>query len=59
MYSLRSQLSQFLMNADKTTLKLNDFNRAEFMLWDDKQQEYCRYGEGQGNGSVSADAEFP
>ena len=51
---LYSQLSQYLLNADNTTLKLNDFNRAEFMLWNDKEGEYCKYGEGTGNGNVSS-----
>lgn len=48
-----SQLSQFLLNEDKTMLKLNDFNRAEFMLWDDEEKDYCKYSEGHGNGNVS------
>jgi serine/threonine protein kinase len=47
------QLSQYLWTADKSMVKLNDFNRAEFMLWDEEAQEYCRYREGRGNGSVS------
>ena len=46
------QLSQFLYNADKSIVKLNDFNRAEMMLWDDEAKEYCRYHEGPGNGNV-------
>lgn len=47
------QLSQFLWNADKTIVKLNDFNRAEFVLFDDHKNEYCGYWEGVGSGSVS------
>ena len=47
------QLSQFLWTADKSRIKLNDFNRAEFMLWDESIQEYCTYSEGRGMGSVS------
>ena len=48
------QLSQFLYTSnDKTHIKLNDFNRAEFMLWDDEKEEYCRYQNGKGHGSVS------
>ena len=43
------------MSADKTILKLNDFNRAEFMLWDEKENDYCKYGEGRGHGTVSFD----
>ena len=47
------QLGQFLYNADKSRVKLNDFNRAEVMLWDEEAKEYCRYHEGPGNGNVS------
>ena len=52
-YAFRSQLSQYLLSADKTIVKLNDFNRAEFMLWDEEGEEYCKYSEGHGNGNVS------
>jgi serine/threonine protein kinase len=44
---------QFLYNADKSLTKLNDFNRAEWMLWDDEKQDYCRYSNGGGLGNVS------
>ena len=47
------QLSQFLWTKDKSRVKLNDFNRAEFMLWDAENKEYCHYHEGLGMGSVS------
>ena len=47
------QLSQFLYTNDKSKVKLNDFNRAEFMLWDDENGEYCRYTNGRGHGNVS------
>lgn len=47
------QLSQFLLTKDKTRIKLNDFNRAEFMLWDDQAQEYCQYSPGSAHGNVS------
>ena len=47
------QLSQFLFSEDFSVLKLNDFNRAEFLLWDDRNQEYCHYKNGPGNGNVS------
>jgi serine/threonine protein kinase len=43
---------QFLYNADKSLIKLNDFNRAEWTLWDDEKQDYCRYPSGGGNGNV-------
>lgn len=44
---------QILMSADGHA-KLNDFNRAEIMLWDSKGEDYCRYGNGEGNGRVSS-----
>lgn len=46
------QVPQFLLNQDKTVLKINDFNRAEFMLYDDTIGEYCRYTNGAGHGNV-------
>jgi hypothetical protein len=46
------QLTQFLYTADKSIVKINDFNRAEFMLWDDKNEKYCTYKNGHGHGSV-------
>lgn len=46
------QMSQFLHTRDGY-LKLNDFNRAEIMLWDEERQEYCKYRNGLGNGNVS------
>lgn len=49
------QLSQFLLDSDGT-LKLNDFNRAEIMLWDDKGKGYCRYRNNPGHGDVSIQA---
>ena len=43
------QLSQFLWTDDtKTAVKLNDFNQAEVMFWDEKHQEYCQYRNGRG-----------
>ena len=46
-------LEQFLID-DEGHLKLNDFNRAEFMLWNDEDQEYCRYRNNPGKGEVRA-----
>jgi serine/threonine protein kinase len=46
------QLPQFLFTNDGR-VKLNDFNRAEIMLWNDEDQEYCGYTNGRGHGSVS------
>jgi serine/threonine protein kinase len=45
-------LSQFLLT-EKGTVKLNDFNRAEIMLWNEKDQEYCKYRNEPGGGNVS------
>jgi serine/threonine protein kinase len=47
------QPSQWLYNKDKSMLKFNDFNRAEFLLWNDETQEYCKYKNGKGHGNVS------
>jgi serine/threonine protein kinase len=46
------QLSQFLISSTGE-LKLNDFNRAEIMLWNEKDQEYCKYRNNPGAGDVS------
>ena len=32
---------QFFWNRDKSMIKLNDFSRATFLMWDDSKQEYC------------------
>lgn len=45
------QLTQFLIIDGR--LKLNDFNRAEIMLFNEKDQEYCRYRNDPGMGDVS------
>ena len=45
------QLSQFLMSPSGE-LKLNDFNRAEIMLWNEKDFEYCKYRNHPGIGDV-------
>jgi len=52
------QLNQYLFNTDKTKLKLNDFNRAEFPLFDEKNNEYCRYKNGKGGGNWRAPEEY-
>jgi serine/threonine protein kinase len=46
------QLSQFLIS-ETGELKLNDFNRAEIMLWNEEDQEYCKYRNYPGWGDVS------
>jgi len=52
------QMPQFLLNKDKTMLKINDFNRAEFMLYDDTTGEYCRYTNGVGHGNWRSPEEY-
>ena len=48
------QLSQFLWTDEtKTSVRLNDFNRAEVMFWDEEFEEYCRFHNGRGHGDVS------
>jgi len=46
------QLAQFLKTPDGI-LKLNDFNRAEIMLFDEDQSRYCIYKNGKGGGNIS------
>jgi hypothetical protein len=46
------QLVQWLVTEDHEHLKLNDFNRAEVMLYDETNQEYCKYRNNPGNGDV-------
>ena len=46
------QLTQFLLS-ETGKLKLNDFNRAEIMLWNERDQEYCKYRNDPGLGDVS------
>jgi serine/threonine protein kinase len=52
------QLSQFLFDNDASRVILNDFNRAEFLLWDDNHQQYCKYTEGPGHGDWRSPEEF-
>lgn len=55
------QLSQFLFTKEgrddwkgaSQIVKLNDFNRAVPMQYDEEHQEYCRYLNGHGAGDVS------
>ena len=51
------QLCQWLRTKDGT-LKLGDFNRAEVMLWDEKEQKYCTYNNGKGYGNYRSPEEF-
>lgn len=38
---------QFLWNEDKSYIKLNDFSRSLFLMWDGTTQEYCAYDENE------------
>lgn len=51
------QLSQFLYASDGS-IKFNDFNRAEPMLWDEDKQDFCRYRNGMGNGAYRSPEEY-
>eukprot|EP00977_Amphora_coffeiformis_P000908 scaffold190_cov171-Amphora_coffeaeformis.AAC.33 len=51
------QLSQFLIGPEGH-LKMGDFNRAEFMLYDEEHKEYCRYRNGAGHGDWRAPEEY-
>ena len=51
------QLSQFLFTKDNK-IKLNDFNRGEVMLYNEKKGEYCRYKNGPGGGDWRAPEEY-
>lgn len=44
---------QYLLTEDGKHIRLNDFNRAEFMLWNEDKQEYCKYRNNPGHGDVS------
>uniref|UniRef100_A0A7S3PTU5 Protein kinase domain-containing protein n=1 Tax=Chaetoceros debilis TaxID=122233 RepID=A0A7S3PTU5_9STRA len=54
------QLCQFLVTSEGK-LKLNDFNRAEAMLFDERPGEmggYCKYQNGKGGGEYRAPEEY-
>lgn len=51
------QLAQYLFAPDGR-LKLNDFNRAEAMLFDEEDGSYCRYQNGKGAGDYRAPEEY-
>jgi hypothetical protein len=46
------QMSQFLFTQDMH-LKLNDFNRAEVMTFNEDENEYCRYTNNPGRGKCT------
>lgn len=52
------QLSQFLLNKNKTRLVLNDFNRAELPMYDEASGQYCRYKNGKGHGNWRGELEL-
>ncbi|CAB9518281.1 Probable serine/threonine-protein kinase [Seminavis robusta] len=53
------QLCQYLWTEEEGIgVKLNDFNRAEIMLWDEQAQQYCKYKNGRGHGDWRAPEEF-
>jgi len=51
------QLAQFLFKKDGS-LVLNDFNRGETMLFDEKKGGYCRYTNGKGGGEYRSPEEY-
>ena len=51
------QLSQVLFSKEKK-VKLNDFNRAEVMLFNERKKQYCRYRNGPGGGDWRAPEEY-
>eukprot|EP00537_Pseudo-nitzschia_pungens_P009714 CAMPEP_0172381672 /NCGR_PEP_ID=MMETSP1060-20121228/71072_1 /TAXON_ID=37318 /ORGANISM="Pseudo-nitzschia pungens, Strain cf. cingulata" /LENGTH=384 /DNA_ID=CAMNT_0013109459 /DNA_START=610 /DNA_END=1764 /DNA_ORIENTATION=+ len=52
------KLDQFFFNNNMTGVVLNDFNRAEFMLWDEDEEKYCTYREGYGAGNWRSPEEY-
>ncbi|GKY95066.1 hypothetical protein MPSEU_000470800 [Mayamaea pseudoterrestris] len=51
------QMSQFLFTPSMH-LKLNDFNRAEIMTFNDAEKEYCKYTNNPGHGDWRAPEEY-
>ncbi len=51
------QLPQFLFSKEGK-IKLNDFNRGEAMLFNEKKGEYCHYQNGPGGGDWRAPEEY-
>jgi serine/threonine protein kinase len=51
------QLCQWLYD-EHHRIKLNDFNRAEVMLYDEENGQWCRYRNGPGNGNYRAPEEY-
>jgi len=51
------RIYQWLITEDNN-LKLNDFNRAEIMLYDEEHGRYCKYRNGPCNGSNRSPEEY-
>ena len=51
------QLAQFLFAPDGRLI-LNDFNRAEAMLFNEKDGKYCKYQNGKGGGDYRSPEEY-
>jgi hypothetical protein len=47
------QPTQFMLTWGDHRVKLSDFNRAEVLLWDEEEEEYCHFFNGGGMGAVS------
>lgn len=57
------QLGQWLMTSDGSSSEryltaLNDFNRAEILMYDEEHEHYCRYRNGPGNGDWRSPEEY-
>ncbi|GAX29629.1 hypothetical protein FisN_3Lh121 [Fistulifera solaris] len=51
-------LEQFLLTKDHMHVRIQDFNRAEIMLWNSEDEEYCRYRNGPGHGTWRSPEEY-
>jgi serine/threonine protein kinase len=51
------QMGQYLFNEDGH-LKLSDFNRAGPLMWNEAEQEYCRFWMGSAGGNVRSPEEY-
>jgi len=51
------QYCQYLLDKDDRVI-LSDFNRAEPLLWDEENQQYCKYESGWAFGNVRSPEEY-
>jgi len=51
------QYCQYLLDKDNHVI-LSDFNRAEPLLWDEDNQQYCKFQGGHGAGNVRSPEEY-